>query len=514
MVDYTPTDDELNAQVASGSITQDDADQIRARNNPQLDAAPMADANAGGFTQALPTELPDRRDTAKASMGSVGLGDVAYANIDPANKSTAVPPQPATPPPSPPIDQSQIPQQSGMLDEVDQRLQNTQGQIAAQLRQANKASATAADMQNKALTDAADLGAQKAAETAAFQRRASAEQAAQIAAMNKAENERKQAVATKQTEYENDAAEVNSMKIDPDSRSLAQRIGGAIAIGLGAYASAVTGAPNAALQLVQKQIENNIQVQRDNINNKRAGLQAKHTQLQDLRDRYGDERIADNVAYARGLTLADNKLAALQAEYGPGEAQNKIDQLRSQVQQSRADHIMEATKIYGAAMTASQTDEARLAIAGARGKPTTGKPLPAGQVKAISDLQASINGIDDLDKRFTTQTGPASFIAQKIPGTGAYDFNARVNINQTLMRRAMDGLRVNKLEMQQALAMFPTASTWHAGGHDKLMALRQTLVDHQQTALEGFKRAGYNIGTLDQGQSDPSKYGATPAGQP
>lgn len=121
------------------------------------------------------------------------------------------------------------------------------------------------------------------------------------------------------SKYAADRDALKSAKPDPDhlwkERGTGNKILAAIAVGLGAFGSAINGGPNAALDIVQSAIDRDIQAQKDAIANKREDLADRRTMLGMNMERFGDEEAAVLATRAHGIEAAmaqlDVKTAAL-----------------------------------------------------------------------------------------------------------------------------------------------------------------------------------------------------------
>jgi hypothetical protein len=105
--------------------------------------------------------------------------------------------------------------------------------------------------------------------------------------------------------------QMKASKIDPyrfykhpdGSTNYPKSIAAAIAVGLGALGSTLparygggVGGPNVALQIIDKAIDRDIQAQRDDIANQRAGVGLQMNLLSQMRAQFSDERQAENAA--------------------------------------------------------------------------------------------------------------------------------------------------------------------------------------------------------------------------
>lgn len=113
--------------------------------------------------------------------------------------------------------------------------------------------------------------------------------------------------ATKLAQNDKDLA-ANAPKNYWADKSTGSKIGAAIAIGLGAYASAYTGGPNGALQIINDAIKRDVDLQaakRANIKDQRGNIQSAYQmKMQQL----GDDSAARQGAYVQGLEVAKLQL--------------------------------------------------------------------------------------------------------------------------------------------------------------------------------------------------------------
>ena len=109
----------------------------------------------------------------------------------------------------------------------------------------------------------------------------------------------------------------------PDgSRDLPKSIMSAVAIGLGALGSSLparyggTGGPNVALQIIDKAIDRDIAAQRDDLNNRQAGVGLQMNLLGQMKSQFADERQAEAAARAVMLETARFKIEEASAKSG------------------------------------------------------------------------------------------------------------------------------------------------------------------------------------------------------
>jgi len=127
---------------------------------------------------------------------------------------------------------------------------------------------------------------------------------------------------------------VANAKVDPSAfwgegaQGGLARVLGAIAVGLGQYSSSRTGGPNAALNIINSAIDKNIAAQRDNIENQKAGLQAKNNLYAQNLAAFGDKEsalLATKMNYLeQAKAFADQQAALNEGSLRAGAANEKF----------------------------------------------------------------------------------------------------------------------------------------------------------------------------------------------
>lgn len=130
-------------------------------------------------------------------------------------------------------------------------------------------------------------------------------QATRQAEEQKYAQERAALLAAKQAKIDESLADlqkrseaVANAKVDPaafwgeGAQGGLARVLGAIAVGMGQYSSSRIGGPNTALNIINSAIDRNIAAQRDNIDNQKAGLQAKNSLYAQNLAAFGDKESA------------------------------------------------------------------------------------------------------------------------------------------------------------------------------------------------------------------------------
>jgi hypothetical protein len=321
-------------------------------------------------------------------------------------------------------------------------------------------------------------------------------------------------IRSKQEEMErlitDDINEIASMKIT-DRRSLGSKIGGAIGIALGAYASTTSGAPNYALQIINKQIDDDIASQRSEIEAKKAKLTGKQNAYQRLREKLGDNNAAYNATRAGYLDQIQNQLAVIAAKHKGTAVEARAKALVAEIRQQSAEAKQKAFDTAADQVRANtqlrmraqeQADANALAYVKALGA-DGGKQLPAARAEKIGEFDSSIATLEDLLGRIDTQTDMASFLTKHIPGTLSRDFDNRVRVARSAYRRAMTGVAANPYEIEEALKTFPSSETWDSESRQKITALLETIRRQKDSIVKAYGNTGYDVGRLGDTQQKP-----------
>jgi len=123
-------------------------------------------------------------------------------------------------------------------------------------------------------------------------------------------------------------AKVNPEQFWDDKGGGLGRVMAAIAVGLGQYSASKTGGPNAALGIINSAIDRNIAAQRDNIENQKAGLQAKNSLYAQNLAAFGDKEsalLATKMNYLeQAKAFADQQAALNEGSLRAGAANEKF----------------------------------------------------------------------------------------------------------------------------------------------------------------------------------------------
>lgn len=148
-------------------------------------------------------------------------------------------------------------------------------------------------------------------------------------------------VNAKLAELDRLGADVQAQKIDP--RQLFHQVGAlgeigmAIAAGAGAFGQGLTGAPNTALEIINRKVDQNIGAQQANINNAKDAMAAKRQGIQLLRDSFATQNEQDAAHKVLVWKAVDSQLDAQKAKLGTAFDDAAYAQMKAGVQQKIAD---------------------------------------------------------------------------------------------------------------------------------------------------------------------------------
>jgi hypothetical protein len=257
-------------------------------------------------------------------------------------------------------------------------LKGALGEQEAAYRQATKKLTGATEEYQRAITkkaEAESAGIQAEAGVREEQRKAYEKEQADTALR---EQDRQAHVDAEMAKVRDAVDQMKASKIDPyrfyrhpdGSTNYPKSIAAAIAVGLGALGASLpaqyggTGGPNVALQIIDKAIDRDIQAQRDDIANQRAGVGIQMNLLSQMRQQYGDERQAESAARVVMLETFKMKLLETAAQSGSAKVEANAQVLIAQADQTEAT-VLSDMRIRAAA--AKVAGEEKLYTARARG---------------------------------------------------------------------------------------------------------------------------------------------------
>jgi hypothetical protein len=142
------------------------------------------------------------------------------------------------------------------------------------------------------------------------------------------------------------AAELSGKKvIDPmDKWGTGQRIGAAIAMGLGAFSAAFSGTKNFAAEIIDENIKRDIALQEREMQRLGKNVDLKNNALAALYSRLGDMDQAKDVFYMAAIAGADDKVKERAAAAKNGKVDAAAARFSAELARKRAESVARATE--------------------------------------------------------------------------------------------------------------------------------------------------------------------------
>lgn len=348
------------------------------------------------------------------------------------------------------------------------------------------------------------------------------------------EQERQQVIDAEMTKVRDAVDTMKTAKIDPyrfyrhpdGSTNYPKSIAAAIAVGLGALGSSLparygggVGGPNMALQIIDKAIDRDIQAQRDDIANKRAGIGLQMNLLSQMRAKFGDERQAESAARVVMLetykmkieeTAARSKVPAVQANAQMLIAQadqKEAAELTGMQDRAAAAAVAGEGALFGARMQrANQKLRENMAMIKAM-EPAKGKQLPANAVTKMADFRAG-GGILSRVKREWNTKMKGKFVgglAKNLPwSTEAKMFEDKTRAAAQFIGKKLEG-RMTDEDYERILNMFPAPGDSDERAQQKFSALEEYLEAMEEATIRTYGETGYDISGFSKQQTKPTK---------
>jgi len=244
------------------------------------------------------------------------------------------------------------------------------------------------------------------------------------------ETERQDAMRVAQQRYDTAVRRLQESNIDPNRYwanrgGAVGRIGGAIAVALGAAGAAMTGGPNTALAIIQNEINQDIEAQRAGMERDAQGVQAARSFLDLTRAEFSDRAAAEDAARAMAWETVARRVAQQEAGLADGEARQRASALRLQAEQEAAAAAANAQRAELLAelelrerMATVSTAEANAMRAARRARGGGGSPTADLARRAQLARQLQQAGIDPQQAREMVGLGDARAAADQGGPTG------------------------------------------------------------------------------------------------
>lgn len=445
-------------------------------------------AARGAVNALLPGENPSQLFAAPADAGGYNPVEPQPQLASDATQAAAGPAAPA---------------RSPTYSRFDKLLAGQSAGVMRQTRATQAAIDEATGKRAEAIEMEAEAGKAQAQAEYAYRDEAAKQEAAAQAKFEQEQAEIRTKQEEMQRDIQGDIDELGGMKVT-DRRNLAQKIGGAIAIGLGAYAATVSGGRNYALDIVNKQIDDDIAMQRSEIETKKSQITGKQNAYQRLRDKLGDSNAAYQAVRAGYLDQVKNQLSQIALKHKGTQIEARATSMMAEVEQQSA--LAKQQAFMGAAdqvrantqlriQAQQQADSSDIAYAKALGD-GGGKQLPAARAEALGKLGGSIADVDRLMANFEKLTGPESVVSQFIPGSKTKFMDNQLKVFTVMLVNSLSGAQVSDREIERYVAMIPKVTNWDSTAMNQLRALKLAIGSKYQSIKDVYAQTNWDVSKI------------------
>lgn len=176
-----------------------------------------------------------------------------------------------------------------------------------------------------------------------------------------AEMRRQQEIFDRSQEIDNAAKEIGSQKIDANrfwaNKSTGDKILAGISLFLGGFAQGAFGAPNNALQIINRAIDRDIDEQKANFSAKREALADKRSVYRDMFERFKDQDQARAASKIAAIEQAKNQIMEQTAKTRSANAINEANKLIGQLDIQKEAELNNMRLAFGKQLATKKNDE-------------------------------------------------------------------------------------------------------------------------------------------------------------
>lgn len=309
-------------------------------------------------------------------------------------------------------------------------------------------------------------------------------------------------VAASQKAFDTELGEIKNAQEDPNhyynSLSGGEKFKVSAAVALGALGEALGSGPNRALEMFNKNIDRDIQAQRSNLSNKKAGFAAKQSLYAQQLAKYGDDERAVLATKALSIEATKAQVEKMALASGSKTVQARADQaiagLNQQQGEVRLKFAQEDQRRADAAAATSAAALSKLRLdsdqfvqtTDSQGKLVQGYAPSKEEAKIIHKKLAAHEDIaNDMQAMVELAKQPGS----SVPGTQAY---ANLKAIQGAAMRKMtvygDQGAMSKGDADIALQSMGDPTSWdpRVGGEKTLSLVKDRFMREKDTFLGGY----------------------------
>jgi hypothetical protein len=291
--------------------------------------------------------------------------------------------------------------------------------------------------------------------------------------------------------------------VDPDQflGSAGRKITAAIAMALGAYGSALSGGPNAAMQIIQQGIQENIDAQKANRASRERRAQQAREDVGAAAQQGQTEEARALTDYGVGLEMVKKKLAKIGAGLEGTEAGARLLELQAVNDEELAKNTLAIDRNARGDYLTAATERARLMAtriemqdrraAQAAGGTEGPKPMPAGGIQTLADAEAMLDQIGQLEQGFKDKTGAFSILTRYVPGTDPADYERARDRLAMQLTFQLSGAGASDKEREAIKGLIPSAATFSGSAGDLFNGLRAMTVAKIKATRDAHASQGY-----------------------
>jgi hypothetical protein len=277
--------------------------------------------------------------------------------------------------------------------------------------------------------------------------------------------------------------------------STGEQIVKSIAVALGAYGAAITGAPNVAYDRLSKSIENDISAQRANKAAKFQRAEAEGSLAAMARARFSDERVQDLAMREAAFNMVGAELEKWSTLAKTPEQESAIaqmhaqntDQLNRLRQQRRQAMEVVALQALAPKASVSATKKAQEAEANPLYVPGLGF---ARKVDEAERMRTGLANYNESKRMFRRAHEMADSWSAKFGSTwleqGTSEFHTADALSKNLqskVARSFGGV-ITDSDREEAARQVPNMTKWGGGLHERLNMAEQALDNNYRAAIE------------------------------
>lgn len=282
------------------------------------------------------------------------------------------------------------------------------------------------------------------------------------------------------------------------------RIMAGIGLALGGFGQAFNGKDNPAIDIINKALDRDIEVQKANAAQLGKAATMKNNQFARMKEIYGDDNIAANAVKAMTLEQTANQIDVIKARSAAPEAKAKLEQIGANFRADAADKKMQIDQF------TSMKAEKQV--------PIKGKPLGAEQDKEHRGDNAVLSKLNEIEKlKQEVNTGKISGNMYKLAAAMGVPLESvtdsallqqkAAELTAKLGRQMFGNMSEN--ERSYAEQIVPGITTDDEIFNAKIGALKSDYTKKIKADADTWRRSGYDVPDvpMDSGGM-ASQYGA------